>query len=71
MIPVALPYISTTTLGTDTRRVARITGTVCDRPMRGLPEVTTDCGGLCIGLTIEGDATPPVTVELLAQSWVE
>ncbi len=71
VIPVALPYISTTTLGTDTLRVARITGTVCTDPIRGLPEVTTDCGGLCIGLTIEGDATPPVTVELLAQSWVE
>lgn len=71
VIPVALPYISTTTLGTDTLRVARITGTVCDDPIRGLPEVTTDCGGLCIGLTIKGDATPPTTVELLAQSWVE
>jgi hypothetical protein len=71
VIPVALPYISTTTLGTDTLSVARITGTVCTDPIRGLPEVTTDCGGLCIGLTIKGDATPPTTVELLAQSWVE
>jgi len=70
VIPVALPYISTTTLGVDTISRGRLTYT-CDEPIRGLPEVTTDCGGLCIGLTIEGDATPPVTVELLAQSWVE
>lgn len=70
VIPVALPYISTTTLGVDTISRGRLTHT-CDDPIRGLPEVTTDCGGLCIGLTIEGDATPPVTVELLAQSWVE
>jgi hypothetical protein len=70
VIPVGLPYISTTTLGTGTISRGRLTYT-CDEPIRGLPEVTTDCGGLCIGLTIEGDATPPVTVELLAQSWVE
>jgi hypothetical protein len=70
VIPVALPYISTTTLGVDTISRGRLTHT-CDDPIRGLPEVTTDCGGLCIGLTIEGDAAPPVTVELLAQSWVE
>jgi hypothetical protein len=70
VIPVALPYISTTTLGSDTISRGRLTHT-CDDPIRGLPEVTTDCGGLCIGLTIEGDATPPVTVELLGQSWVE
>ena len=70
VVPVALPYISTTTLGVDTISFGRLTYT-CDEPIRGLPEVTTDCGGLCIGLTIEGDATPPTTVELLAQSWVE
>ena len=70
LVGLDLPGVSITTLSPDVLRVATFGGT-CEAAIRGLPEIRSDCGDVCVGLTIAGDATPPELVEVLSQTWVE